>query len=264
MSKYALITGASTGIGKALAFEFARDGYDLVLVSSNWEELLHAAQEVKAIREGIQVEVIAKDLAAPNSPHELFDELKGRGIVIDSLVNDAGVGKRGEFVGSSLESDIEIVRLNVEALIRLTKLFLPLMLERNEGGILNVGSIAGFQPGPFLAVYHASKAFIVSFTEALAEELKDSRIRITCLCPGPTATHFFSRAEMESARIVQHGNVMTPQEVAEAGYRAFMDGERVFIPGLINKTVTFMRRVMPRALQAKINKKMYEAVEEQH
>lgn len=258
-----LITGASSGIGKALAQQFASEGFDIVAVASNAAKLEAAAAELRAAH-AVDVITIAKDLTLAEAPQELYEEIGSRGITIDILVNDAGVGQGGTFAESPLDKDIEIIRLNVEALTRLTKLFLKDMLLRDSGRILNVGSVAGFQPGPLLAVYHATKAFVNSFSEALAEELKDTKVSVTLLCPGPTDTAFFARAELEDSRIFESGMLMEPAEVAEIAYDALMNGERVVIPGMSNRVMTFTRRLMPLALQAKINKKFYEVKEERH
>lgn len=262
MEQYALITGASSGIGRAIAFELARDGYHLVITAKNADQLQQVAQELSTVRPGISVIPIAKDLTKPGAAHELYSEVEGKAIHIETLVNDAGVGQWGEFASIPFDKYRYIIRLNVEALAELTSLFLPRMLERGSGRILNLGSVAGFQPGPLLAVYHATKAFVVSFSEALAEELKDRNITVTCLCPGPTATHFFERADMEEAWIVQKGHIMSAEDVARVGYKALKDGERVYIAGAPNKVLTFMRRVIPTSLQARIHKSLYESTEE--
>lgn len=258
MRPHVLVTGGSSGIGKELARQFASDGYDAILVADNQQRLSAAREELTRAAPGAEITTIVKDLTAENSPREIFQEIESRGIEIDALVNDAGVGQWGRFADTPLERDLYVIRLNIEALTALTKLFLPKMLERNRGGILNLGSIAGFQPGPLLAVYHATKAYVVSFSEALAEELKETKVTVTCLCPGPTATHFFERADMEEAWIVKHGKVMDAKAVAEAGYQAFKSGERIYIPGATNKVLTLMRRVMPKSLQAKLHKSVYQ------
>jgi short-subunit dehydrogenase len=169
-NKYALITGASTGIGEALMHEFAQDGYNIIAVANNEGELGKTIERHQAMHKNIRIIPFEKDLAEEFAAEELFDELKAQNINVEVLVNDAGQGQLGEFSTISIERDIELIRLNIESVVRLTKLFLPNMHERNSGKILNLGSIAGFQPGPKLAVYHATKAFVVSFSEALAEE----------------------------------------------------------------------------------------------
>lgn len=259
MEKYALITGASSGIGRALVDEFAADSYNLILVAHNERFLQDTAEEVASAFPDLKIKTFAKNLSNPESAHQIFDELNSQNIAIEALVNDAGVGMRGDFSELLLEKQINIIRLNVEALTRLTHLFVGPMLARGHGEILNVGSIAGFEPGPLLAVYHASKAFVVSFTEALAEELKDTGLKITCLCPGATKTKFFDRAKMQDTNIVKSGMMMEPSVVAKAGYKALKEGDRVIIPGIGNKAMTFMRRAIPLSLQAKMNKKFYEA-----
>ncbi len=261
MTPTALITGASSGIGKALAHQFASKGFNIVAVASQDTKLDLAAAELRA-QHGVHVVEIVKDLTRASAPREVFEEMRERGITVDVLVNDAGVGQGGPFSESSLEQDLHIIRLNVEALTILTKLFLKDMLLRDSGKILNVGSVAGFQPGPLLAVYHATKAYVNSLSEALAEELKDTNITVTLLCPGPTDTDFFRRADLEESRVYEADMLMEPEKVAEIAFDALMDGERVIIPGMSNKVMTFTRRMMPLALQAKFNKKFYEMKEE--
>lgn len=261
MKQTALVTGASSGIGKALARQFASKGYDIVAVASKEAKLDCATAEL-ATTYHVDVIEISRDLTEAAAPQDIYDEVTQRGIVVDVLVNDAGVGRGGPFAESTIDNDMHLIRLNVEALTCLTKLFLRDMLLRDSGKILNVGSVAGFQPGPLLAVYHATKAYVNSFTEALAEELKDTNVGVTLLCPGPTDTDFFARAGMEDTRVFESGMLMEPEKVAEIAYDALMDGERVIIPGMSNKVMTFTRRLMPLALQAKFNKKFYEVKEE--
>jgi short-subunit dehydrogenase len=262
MENFALVTGASSGIGRALAEEAAKDGFNLILVSGDEGKLKEAENDLRQAYPHLKVLSYAKNLATENGPKNIFDEIKREGIKIHTLINDAGVGHNEPFRDYGIDIDLNMIRLNIEAVVSLCKLFLQETRSSNEGRILNVGSIAGFQPGPLLAVYHATKAFVNSFSEALGEELKDTKITVTCLCPGPTDTEFFDRAEMDDAKIVQKGPIMDPKKVAEAGYQAMKDGERTYIPGFTNKALTFMRRVMPKSMQAKMNKKMYESVEE--
>lgn len=253
----ALVTGASSGIGKALAWQFAEHGYELVLVAQNEALLQEVATEIER-QHGRKAMILARDLTDERAPAEIYEALRVRGIQIDVLVNDAGVGQRELFHETGIDKDVEIVRLNVEALLRLTKLFVGDMVARGSGRILNLGSVAGFQPGPLLAVYHASKAFVVSFSEALRDEVKDKGVVVTVLCPGPTDTGFFERADMEDARILHDGIVMEPEKVAAVAYDALMADEGVVIPGVSNKVMTFTRRLIPNSLQASINRKFYE------
>lgn len=258
----ALITGASSGIGKALAHKFAEHNYNLVLVAEMATELSRAAQE---LREKYPVEIVEmpKNLTDEQAPREIYDNLSRRNIEVDILVNNAGVGQKEKFHESDIEKDIYMIRLDIEALLRLTKLFVKDMVSRGSGKILNLGSITGFHPGPLLAVYNASKAFVISFSEALADELEDTGVTVTVLCPGPTDTNFFNRADMENARILQDGVVMKPDKVAEIGYKALIEGERVVVPGMSNKILTFARRLMPKSTQATLNRKLYEVKEEE-
>jgi uncharacterized protein len=256
----ALITGASSGIGLHLAREFAQHGHPVILVAPVEAELQQIAESIRT-EFGVEARVIAKDLELENSAREIFDELQRDGITLDILVNNAGKGQNGKFWETPLERDIEMIRLNCEAMVRLLKLFIPPMVQRGRGRILNVSSVGGFEPGPLIAVYHATKAFALSLSEALTTELADTGVTVTTLCPGPTDTDFFIKADMMQTRIVQQGNVMAPQPVATAGYKALMDGERIIVPGVSNKIMTFARRLMPVAAQAKQMQKMNEKVD---
>ena len=256
MRETALITGASSGIGLHLAKEFAKRKHPLVLVAPVASELDAIATELKAAG-AILVKTIAKDLAQPEAPQEIFDELSRERIYVDVLVNNAGAAHRGKVWEIPITDDILILRLNIEAVLRLTKLFLPSMLEQRRGRILNVASVAGFEPGPLLAVYHASKAFVLSFSEALATELADTSVTASALCPGPTDTDFFEKSGMVGARLFQRGNLMAPQDVAKAGYEGLMAGDRVVVPGVANKIIVFSRRLLPEATLAKMTEKLY-------
>ncbi|HJT80456.1 MAG TPA: SDR family oxidoreductase [Chthoniobacterales bacterium] len=256
-----LITGASSGIGFHLARQFARHQHPLVLVAPVESELKEIAADL-GDQHGVSVQVIAKDLEQPGAADEIFSELAADGVEIEILVNNAGHGQKGRFWDIPVERDLSIVSLNIEAVLRLTKLFLQPMIQRGRGRILNVASIAGFEPGPLLAVYHASKAFVLSWSEALATELKDNNtgVSLTTLCPGPTDTDFFEKADMVATRAFQKADVMPPQEVAEAGYKALMDGDRLIVPGAANKAIVFSRRFLPATAQAKMHEKLYSDV----
>jgi short-subunit dehydrogenase len=260
MKEITLITGASSGIGLELARQFAKHGHDLVLVARVQRELDDIAAELSRTHD-VSVGVMAKDLSRPEAALEIFDTVQRDGTEIGILVNDAGLGQKGKFWETPLEKDIEILRVNIGAVTRLTKLFLKPMVERNRGRILNVASIAGFEPGPLLAVYHATKAYVLSFSEAIATELEGTDVTVTALCPGATDTDFFPKAEMIETRAFQKNKVMAPQEVAEAGYKALMRGERVVVPGMLNKTLVFSRRFLTERAQSKKNEKFYEEVE---
>jgi short-subunit dehydrogenase len=256
-SETALITGASSGIGMHLAHEFARHGHPLVLVAPVESELQKVAAEFKSVH-GVEVRVIAKDLEQTSSTGEIFDELHHNGVIVDILVNNAGHGFRGKAWEIPLDHDLSMVRLNIEAVLRLTKLFLPQMVQRGRGRILNTASVAGFEPGPLFAVYHATKAFVLSWSEALAVELEDTPITVTALCPGPTDTDFFTKADMVESRAFQTASVMAPQDVAKAGYEGLMKKELFVVPGGMNKALVAARRVLSQTAQAHLNKKFYE------
>jgi short-subunit dehydrogenase len=257
----ALITGASSGIGLHLAYEFARHGHPLVLVAPVLSELEDVAAEIQT-KHNISVDVIAKDLENDNAAEEIFAELNGSAKTIDILVNDAGHGFRGKSWEIPIEQDISMVRLNIEAVLRLTKYFLPPMVQRGRGRILNVGSVAGFNPGPLLNVYHATKAFVNSWSEALATELKDNDcgVTVTTLCPGPTDTDFFPKAGMVETRAFQKASVSAPQDVAKAGYEALMKGELFVVPGMMNKALVASRRILSEGAQASLNQAFYQKV----
>jgi uncharacterized protein len=247
----ALITGASGGIGHELAKLFAHDRVGLVLVARNGSKLAAIAQELRALG-APRVEVIVADLAAADAVPPLLRELSTRGLEIDVLVNNAGYGQSGSFATTDQATELGMIQLNIGALTALTKGVLPRMLARGQGRILNVASTAGFQPGPFVAVYSATKAYVVSFSEALAEELRGTGITVTTLCPGPTATGFAARANMQLSRLFRPGTTMTAPAVARAGYSALQRGRRLVVPGLLNKIQLQSLRISPRPLVLKI------------
>jgi short-subunit dehydrogenase len=259
MNETALVTGCTSGIGLHLAREFARHGHPLVLVAPDAIEL-RALAVALSTEFGISATPVAKDLEDPEAAEDIFYRMEREDITVDILVNNAGHGFRGKFWEIPIETDLSMLRLNVEAVLRLTKLFLPPMLARNSGRILNTASVAGFEPGPMLNVYHSTKAFVLSFSEALAVELEETGVSVTALCPGPTDTDFFPKADMEAVVAFQKGNLMAPQEVAEAGYKGAMDRELLVIPGAANKALVGARRILTEHAQAKLNEKMYEEV----
>ena len=254
-----LITGASSGIGMHLAHEFASHGHPLVLVAPRLEELQKLSNEIN-IKHGVEVTILAKDLEQADSPRDIYVELTQLGITVDILVNNAGHGLRGKSWEIPIQEDLSMMKLNIEAVLRMTKLFLPPMLERGYGRVLNTASVAGFEPGPLLAVYHATKAFVLSWSEALSIELEDTDITVTALCPGPTDTDFFPKADMVAAKAFQGSNVMAPQEVAKCGYDGLMAHELFVVPGGMNKLLVAARRILPESTQARINQSFYEYV----
>ena len=243
-NKYALITGASSGIGYELAKLFAADKYNLVLVSRNQQELDNRATELR--QQGVEVITIAKDLFNRQEAFDLYDEVKGRGLHIDVLVNDAGQGLYGEFKDTDINRELSIIDLNIASLVILTKQFLQDMVARNEGKILQLASIASKVPGPWQSVYHGTKAFVLSFTEAIREELKDTNITITALMPGATDTDFFDKAGMQNSKMLEDkSSLSNPADVAKDGYEALQDGKDKVISGLKNKVQIAMTNLTP-------------------
>ncbi len=245
-----LITGASSGIGYHLAREFAKNGHPLLLIAPDDAELRSVADQIRN-ESGASIDVFACDLREPSAAAEIAGFVGDRPVEI--LVNNAGVGRSGRAWEIPLEEDLTMLRLNVEAILRLNKVFVPQMVARGSGRILHTASVAGFEPGPGYAVYAASKAFVLSYSESLATELEGTGVAVTAVCPGPTDTDFFPKARMEASRAFQQAKVMAPQTVAAVGYAALMKGERVAVPGMSNKALVFARRFLPESAQAKIN-----------
>jgi len=255
MNQTALITGASGGIGYELAKLFAKDHHNVVLVARGASKLAQFAEELQ--REfGISAKAVPLDLTAVPAPQFLFDQLQREGITVDILVNNAGYGVLGEFSKIPLEESLGQIHLNITALTRLTRLFVGPMIERHSGKILNVASTAGFQPGPLMAVYYATKAYVISFSEALANELNGSGVTVTCLCPGPTDTNLQERAGMENTRLVKTLRPMDAKTVARDGYRGMMAGKTLVISGFRNWLVAESVRFSPRKMVAAVSRKL--------
>jgi len=253
----AVITGASSGIGAELSTIFAKHGYPLLLVARSADKLKAFAAELSKMY-GVFATPLALDLASPEAPMQVLETAANTGRTVDVLVNNAGYGTYGPFVETDLATTLQLLQVNMVALTHLTRLFLPEMVRRNQGGVLNVASTAAFQPGPLMAVYYASKAYVLHFSEAIAEELQSSNITVTALCPGPTSTGFESRAGMQQTKLFQSGRVMNARDVAEAGYRGLLRGRRCVVPGFWNKVFMQAVRISPRRLVVKIAKRMQE------
>ncbi|HVU07162.1 MAG TPA: SDR family oxidoreductase [Verrucomicrobiae bacterium] len=251
-SETVLITGASSGIGLELAKCFAADSCRLILVARNQKALEDLAQELRQ-KNKIEVIVLPADLSLPETPKRIFSELSAQKISVDVLVNNAGFGLHSAFVESSLQKQLEMLQVNIAALTELTGLFLPAMIKNGRGGILNVGSVAGFLPGPNMAVYYATKAFVQSFTEALAEELSGTNLTISVLCPGPTESNFGNVARGGKSRQIKTAKMLA-ETVARYGHCAFRAGKIVAIPGLKNRLSVFLIRFIPRRLVRKMVK----------
>jgi uncharacterized protein len=257
MKQTALITGASSGIGLDLAHLFARDGHDVVLVARNEAKLQEVARDLEKHHK-VTAHVIAADLARPDAPREIFEATRERRIQIDVLVNNAGFGLGGKFAETDLQRELDMIQVNIAAVTHLTKLFLGGMVARGSGRIMNVASTAAFQPGPLMAVYYATKAYVLSFSEAIGEELNGTGVTVTALCPGPTYTEFADRAQIKNTGLFKYMAPMTSMDVARIGYRAMKRGKRVAITGVRNKLTAQSVRVSPRFVVTKVVRALQE------
>ncbi len=245
-----LITGASSGIGREFAHCFAADGSRLVLLARRGSELQKLSEELRGAHQ-TDARVLVADLVRPETPTHVMTFLQNHGLKVDVLVNNAGFGAQGTFAVLPLERQLQMVQVNVMAPTHLARLLLPGMIERRRGGILNVASTAAFQPGPQMAVYYATKAYLLSLSEALAEEAAGTGVAITALCPGLTATGFADAAQMQNSLLLKM-NAMSARRVAEVGYRAFRRGGIVELPGWRNRLLAFSVRLAPRSVTRKI------------
>lgn len=248
MTKTVVITGASSGIGLEFVKLFANDGYNLVVIARNEEKLL----EIKKSYPHNNITVISKDLSKTNAVKEIVDEMKAQDITVDVLINNAGFGLLGSFEDLSIEKQLEMIQLNISSLTELNYQLLPDLKKSKSGKILNVASTAAFQPGPNMAVYYATKAFVLSFSEALAEELRPYAITVTTLCPGATKTNFSSVAKVENTKMFS--NAMSSEVVAKQGFDSLMQGKRVVITGGLNKIGALAAKFLPRRTAAKVAK----------
>lgn len=247
--KYALITGATSGIGYELAKIFAEHHYNLIIVARTETDLQRTAAELST-HYNVNVITIAKDLFQREAPFELYDLVREKGILVDVLVNDAAQGLFGKFVETDLQRELDMLQLNIGAYLILTKVYLREMIARGDGKILNVASIAGKVPGPYQSVYHGTKAFIHSFTEAIRAEIGDCGVTVTSLLPGPTDTDFFRKAHMEDSKILEQ-DLADPAKVAKDGFEALMEGDDMVISGLKNKAQMAASSITPDNLVAK-------------
>ncbi|MEM9731723.1 MAG: SDR family oxidoreductase, partial [Myxococcota bacterium] len=243
---------ASMGIGRSLAELFAADGHDLVLVARSEDKLQSLASELQS-KHGITAHVLPADLADPAAPERIFESLQSKGLELDYLVNNAGFGTTGPFTEASLESQINMLQVNVNALVALTHLALGKMVARRKGRVLNIASSAGFQAGPLMSVYYASKSFVILFSEGVAEEVRSAGVTVTAHCPGATATNFADTAGNAKSMLFKLGAAPV-DKVARHAYRAMMGGRVVAIEGLINKIGAFSNRFSPRAIVRKLTR----------
>ena len=243
----ALITGASAGIGVDLAACFAKDGYDLIITARTESALRDVADRI-ARTHNVKVTPIACDLGAPGGGAKLAAEIARRGLAVDVLVNNAGFGATGAFADVPADQHLGMIDLNVRALVELTRIYWPDMLKKKRGGVLNVASTAAFQPGPLMSIYYATKAFVLSFTEALWEEARGTGVHVSALCPGPTVSSFHGRAGTDKTRLFGAAKPMASMPVAQMGYNAFRTNKRVVVAGAMNKALVAATRVSPRGL----------------
>jgi short-subunit dehydrogenase len=260
MKKTALITGASSGIGLELAKIHALKGDNLVLVARSTGKLEELKNELEP-KHGISVYIIGKDLSKLNSAAEVYEELKGQNIAIDYLINNAGFGDSGFFFDSNWEKQEQMINLNITSLTHFTRLFLKDMVERKNGKILNIASTAAFQPGPTMSVYCATKSYVLSFSEAINNEVKDFGVTVTALCPGATTSGFQAAASLEGSNLFEGKKLPTSAEVAKFGYKAMMKGKSVAIHGTMNSIMAASVRFTPRWLIVKIARMMLEKKE---
>jgi uncharacterized protein len=256
--RYALITGASSGIGYELAKIFAKDGKNIVVVARSREQLEDLKREIEN-KHGTKVKVLAKDLSDPKAPPEIFSELEKERIYIDVLVNNAGFGVYGMFLETDLREELDMIQVNDASLIHLTKLFLKGMVRDKSGYILNAASLCAFLPTPMEAVYCSTKAFVLHFSEALANELQGTGVSVTCLCVGLARTGFQKRAHMENCKVAKR-KMMDAATVAEAGYKALKRGKVIEIPGLVYKFAPWFARFAPRNVVTRVVRSQHERV----
>jgi len=243
----ALITGASGGIGAEMAVEIAKDGYDLVLVSRDQGQLEKVGDDLQN-RFGIDWLAIAMDLSIPSQVEVLIKTLDEKSIAPELIINNAGYGVAGRVEKIDVEQQLGSISLNVSVLTEITLKFLPRLLAVNRGGIINIGSVAGFFPGPYFSVYYATKAYVQSFTYALANELESSNVKICVICPGPTLTGFQERAGMGRSGVARSGAAMTAAEVAKIGYVGYKKGRSVVVTGKLNRILVLLSRIVPTSL----------------
>lgn len=255
---YALITGATEGIGYELAKLFVKDKYNLIIVARHQQELEAKAQEFR--QQGVEVITIAKDLFKREEAFALCEEVRAKGVEVSVLVNNAGQGVYGLFKDVEIERELDIIDLNIASTVILTKHFVKEMIAKNEGKILNLASIASKTPGPWQSVYHGTKAFVYSFSEAIRYELKDHNITVTALLPGATDTDFFNKADMNESKIVQETSLADPADVAKDGYSALMAGDDKVISGFKNKAMIGMANLMPDTAVAAMMDKQQQPV----
>ncbi|WP_201714207.1 SDR family NAD(P)-dependent oxidoreductase [Rossellomorea arthrocnemi] len=259
MNKTVLITGASSGIGLNFSHKFAGSGHDVILVARSEGKLMNLSREIES-KYGVKAHVLTSDLSNPEAPKKLYEEVKAKGINVDILINNAGFGLFGEFEETEMSKELDMIQVNITALTELSKYLGKEMVMRKSGQIVNVASTAAFQPGPLMAVYYATKAYVLSLSEALANEWAPHGVKVSALCPGATKTGFSDAAELQSSKLFQSG-VMSVEDVVEEGFKQMMTNTKtVIVPGMKNRILTQSIRFMPRKMVTSIVRKVQERV----
>ena len=251
MEGYALVTGATSGIGLEIALNFARDGINLILVARTERKLMEIKEKIESDYK-VEVLILAKDLTSEEAPDEIYEEVEKRGIRVDFLINNAGFGSFGRLIATDYETEKDLVKLNVLSLLQMNKLFVPLMAARHYGYVMNVASLAAFMPGPVMANYYASKAYVLSLSEAMHEELKKDGVKVTALCPGPVRTNFQERAQLQKTDTAK-SFIMEAKKVADIGYLGLLRGKAIVVPGTFEKIVPVITKLLPRSLVRKVS-----------
>ena len=251
MEGYALVTGATSGIGLEIALNFARDGINLILVARTENKLMEIKEKIESDYK-VEVLILAKDLTSEEAPDEIYEEVEKRGIRVDFLINNAGFGSFGRLKDTDYETEKDLVKLNVLSLLQMNKLFVPLMAARHYGYVMNVASLAAFMPGPVMANYYASKAYVLSLSEAMHEELKKDGVKVTALCPGPVRTNFQERAQLQKTDTAK-SFIMEAKKVADIGYLGLLRGKAIVVPGTFEKIVPVITKLLPRSLVRKVS-----------
>lgn len=251
MEGYALVTGATSGIGLEIALNFARDGINLILVARTENKLMEIKEKIESDYK-VEVLILAKDLTREEAPDEIYEEVEKRGIRVDFLINNAGFGSFGRLIATDYETEKDLVKLNVLSLLQMNKLFVPLMAARHYGYVMNVASLAAFMPGPVMANYYASKAYVLSLSEAMHEELKKDGVKVTALCPGPVRTNFQERAQLQKTDTAK-SFIMEAKKVADIGYLGLLRGKAIVVPGTFEKIVPVITKLLPRSLVRKVS-----------
>ena len=251
----ALVTGASAGLGVEFAKLLAKDGYDLVLVARRLDRLEELAKSLQS-QHGITTYCVSVDLSLPDAAVTVDKYLKDHQLQVEVLINNAGFGALGQFVDIDLQEQLRMIQVNVSTLVHLTGLLLPGMIARGKGRVMNVASTAAFQPGPLMAMYYATKAFVLSFSEAVHHEIRKTGVTVTCVCPGPTPTEFQQAAKMEESKMFNSRMMVDPVTVAKVGYEAMLKGKRLIIPGKLTNVLAFATRLTPRGMVLRVAERM--------